>query len=58
MIDSVGKAAFFVGQKVASSVTISILAITNLILLFFIRASAPIRIKKLRLQIQGGAATQ
>ena len=53
MIDSVGKGAFFASQKVASSVTIPILAITNLTALYFINASAPIRIKKLRLQIQG-----
>jgi hypothetical protein len=58
MIDSVGKGAFFVGRKVASSATIPILAITNLTALYFINASAPIRIKKLRLQIQGGTATQ
>jgi hypothetical protein len=58
MIDSVGKAAFFVGRKVASSVTIPILAITNLTPLYFIKASVPIKIKKLRLQIQGGTATQ
>jgi hypothetical protein len=58
MMDSVGNGAFFVGGKVGSSVTIPILAITNLTPLYFIKASVPIKIKKLRLQIQGGTATQ
>jgi hypothetical protein len=58
MMESVGNGAFFVGRKVASSVTIPILAITNLTPLYFIKASLPIRIKKLSLQIQGGTATQ
>jgi hypothetical protein len=47
MIDSVGKGAFFASRKVASSATIPILAIANLTALYFINASAPIRIKKL-----------
>jgi hypothetical protein len=58
MMDSVGNGAFFVGGKVVSNVTIPILAITNLTPLYFIKASVPIKIKKLRLQIQGGTATQ
>jgi len=45
-----GKGAFFVGRKIASNVIIPILAITNLTPLYSSKASAPIRIKKLRLQ--------
>jgi hypothetical protein len=58
IIDTAGKGAFFVGRKVASSVILPILPITNLTLLSSSKASAPIRIKKLRLQIQGGTARE
>jgi hypothetical protein len=47
-----------VGRKVASSVILPILPITNLTLLSSSKASAPIRIKKLRLQIQVGTARE